>query len=115
MARQEKNTVEFPEWNPHRYTKAKIFDSIDNKIAFKAFRSSSSGFINNPIVREIIFSKDNYKCVQCGSSENLQIDHIMSVLNCFKNKLIYQCNTEENLQTLCNSCNASKPHESYGK
>lgn len=109
MARPERNTVDyFPKWNPQKYTMNRIINGMDKKISLKLFRSSSSGFIKNPKVRNIILEKCDNKCVLCGSINNLQIDHIKSVYSCFINNLIDFCNTEENLQILCIKCNTSK-------
>jgi hypothetical protein len=51
--------------------------------------------------RESIFHRDKEKCVVCGSSTNLHIDHIVPV---------GQGGTSENtnLRTLCEKCNCSK-------
>lgn len=109
MARPAKNTVDyFPQWKPTRKTINLIDESMDSKLAFKSFRNSSSVFIKKPEVRDIVFKKSNNKCAQCYSDENLQIDHIKSVLECFKKGLIYYCNQLINLQVLCSKCNTSK-------
>ena len=106
MARQGRNI--FPIWNPQKITLFKIFEGMDKKIAFKTFRYSSSGFIAKKIVRSIILEKFNYSCVLCNSIFKLEIDHIKSVIFCFQNNLIYECNIESNLQVLCKTCNSSK-------
>ena len=109
MARKERNSVDyFPVWELRRTMDARIFDNLDKKDSFKAFRQSSSSFISNPIVRKLIKLKSGNECVKCKNKENLQIDHILSVSYCFDNKLFYICNTYENLQILCSKCNASK-------
>lgn len=72
------------------------------KKAYKKYlRSEASNYIKRPAVREFILKRDGYKCVYCGSSENLQIDHIKSVYNGGENRI-------DNLQTLCKSCNTRK-------
>ena len=48
-----------------------------------------------------IYKQDNYKCVACGSLEDLVIDHIVPVA-------LGGRDNEENLQTLCYDCNKSK-------
>ncbi|MDR1938256.1 MAG: HNH endonuclease [Tannerellaceae bacterium] len=109
MARPNKIGADyFPECKPHFVTQSKL-GSSDDRIRFKAYRSISSGFISKKEVREIILKRDNYKCVVCGSMENLQIDHIISVYRAFKNRMsIDILNSKGNLQTLCKHCNASK-------
>ena len=97
----------FPLWRPPFKTEEKFYNK--NKLAYKALRYSSSGFIAKPQVRDFIFKKYTNKCVFCGSKDNLQIDHIISVYKAFLNKdLIGQLNTQQNLQLLCTSCNAGK-------
>jgi 5-methylcytosine-specific restriction endonuclease McrA len=95
-------------WNPHKILHFILNESIDRKKALKMFRSSSSSYISNNKIRNFIIKKFNGTCNYCKSTNNNQIDHIESVFKCFKNKDYYKCNTIENLQLLCNSCNASK-------
>jgi len=78
------------------------------KSAFQVFRQSSCAYIAKPKIREFIFNKYNHSCNYCGSTEYLQIDHIVSVYRCFHGDNIYKCNVPENLQLLCRSCNLSK-------
>ena len=57
-----------------------------------------------PIGKKVIArvkKRDNYKCVKCGSTENLTIDHIIAVYNGGTNKI-------GNLQTMCAKCNEQK-------
>jgi 5-methylcytosine-specific restriction enzyme A len=68
----------------------------------KFLRDRASNYTKRTQVREFIFKRDNYKCVLCGSGENLQVDHIISVYKGGQNRIC-------NLQTLCISCNAGKP------
>lgn len=51
--------------------------------------------------RQRIYERDEYRCVRCGSTEDLTLDHI-------KPRKHGGSNTEENLQTMCRSCNCSK-------
>ena len=49
---------------------------------------------------ENMFKRDNYACVICDSSEDLQVDHIVSVWACTLGKIsIAELNTSGNLQT----------------
>jgi len=109
MARTNKTGIDyFPVCNPHWITLERT-GNIDRKKKYSAYRNISSGFIARKDVREIILKEYDYKCVQCGSKEKLQIDHIISVYSFFKtNMSIDDLNAKDNLQVLCKSCNSSK-------
>lgn len=59
-------------------------------------------------VRPRILLRDSYRCVRCGSSERLEVDHILPIRHGGGNE-------DENLQTLCRRCNRKKwallPHQ----
>lgn len=57
-----------------------------------------------PILRKNILSRDSYQCLSCQSRQQLTIDHIIPIS---KGGLTQ----EENLQTLCRSCNAKKQRQ----
>lgn len=48
-----------------------------------------------------VWERDNFTCLKCGSRSKLQVDHIYPEVLGGELK-------EENLQTLCQSCNRSK-------
>ena len=52
-------------------------------------------------VRQSVWPRDGGKCVQCGSRENLEFDHIIP-------RSQGGSSTERNVQLLCESCNRSK-------
>lgn len=52
-------------------------------------------------VRFAIYARDNYRCVKCGDTEDLEIDHIYPISKGGKSDL-------DNLQTLCHNCNYQK-------
>ena len=54
-----------------------------------------------PAIRLRVFERDAWRCVQCGSVEDLTIDHIYPWS-------LGGSDTEGNLQTLCRPCNCSK-------
>ena len=109
MIQSKKQNIDyFPKWKPQMGTLG-MLSNISEKVRYKALRNSSSAFIKRMDVRSMIFSRDGYKCVICGSSDDLQIDHIHSVYSVIKGKFpIEKLNTIENLRTLCMHCNASK-------
>jgi len=100
--------MDLPKWKPSRKTVRVISDSLSDLEAYHAFRSSSSAFISRNDVRSIVFNKSGNRCVNCGTENDLQIDHVVSVYSLFKRKKINECNSIDNLQVLCASCNASK-------
>jgi len=68
---------------------------------YKKTRSRASNFTKNPLLRLFIFNRDGNHCLECGSTDLLTIDHIISVYRGGGNEY-------SNLQTLCNRCNAGK-------
>jgi 5-methylcytosine-specific restriction endonuclease McrA len=109
MARPIKSDeMHFPVWRPQFRTRMG-FESQDFKSRYNTLRSSSDGFISNKVVRDMIMRKCNYKCVECGSCNDLQIDHIVSVYLVAKGEYpVSILNTFDNLSVLCRKCNAKK-------
>lgn len=97
-------------WNPDESTMLKLINK-DYYIAFKAFRTSSQGYVRKKYVREFVKDKFNNSCAYCGDKNNLQIDHIKSVHECYKSGNIHHCNTINNLQLLCAKCNIKKSNK----
>ena len=65
---------------------------------------SLEGAAREPIpenVRLFVWQRDKGQCVQCGSRERLEFDHIIPVV-------AGGSNTERNIQLLCEPCNRSK-------
>lgn len=75
----------------------------------KYLRSCAGNYTKRKEVRKFILDRDGHKCVRCGSEENLEMDHIISVFAGWKRKIsLKTINSLDNLQTLCRSCNARK-------
>lgn len=55
-------------------------------------------------LRKIIFKRDNYQCVYCGTDQNLTLGHYISRYN-----KGHAC--EDNLQAECRSCNIKNGKE----
>ncbi len=51
--------------------------------------------------RKLVFIRDKYRCVKCGSNKNLEIHHIIPHAKGGSSRL-------ENLQLLCRDCNRMK-------
>jgi 5-methylcytosine-specific restriction endonuclease McrA len=52
-------------------------------------------------LRRFIHERDGYRCLRCGSPDDLTLDHIHPWV-------LGGANSAENLQTLCRTCNSSK-------
>lgn len=52
-------------------------------------------------LRNQVYERDGYKCVKCGSTNNLQLDHIIPFSKGGKTEF-------DNLETLCKPCNLKK-------
>jgi hypothetical protein len=52
-------------------------------------------------VKDRVWNRDGGKCIQCGSNENLEFDHIIPFSK-------GGANTYRNIQLLCEPCNRSK-------
>lgn len=50
-------------------------------------------------LRDQVLERDEFRCCQCGTTEDLTLDHIHPLSKCGSNEL-------DNLQTLCRSCNS---------
>ncbi|MGP9511110.1 HNH endonuclease [Psychrobacter sp. AOP5-GZ1-6] len=55
----------------------------------------------NPSLRIFVYERDEYRCTNCNSHKDLSIDHKLPVIR-------GGLNDEDNLHTLCRSCNSSK-------
>lgn len=52
-------------------------------------------------LREAVLKRDGYKCLKCGSTTDLEVDHVQPVALGGRTEM-------GNLQTLCESCNWNK-------
>lgn len=70
--------------------------------SWRAFDSAGAARRSIPrTLRAAIYARDGHRCVTCGATENLSLDHI------FPYSLGGE-DTKENLQTMCRSCNSRK-------
>ena len=59
-------------------------------------------------LRKAVRTRDGHQCVQCGSTEHLEVDHILNVARGGTHNL-------DNLQTLCADCHAAKTAKESGE
>ena len=59
-----------------------------------------------PLPREMVFMRDMYRCLACGSEADLTVDHIVPSQDGGSDAF-------SNLQTLCRGCNARKSDRTY--
>ncbi|TET43047.1 MAG: HNH endonuclease [Dehalococcoidia bacterium] len=85
----------------HELRKLPWSPQLEKRISYIKRRGLARNYTHQPEVRLAVFSRDHFQCQQCGSPEHLTVDHILSV---------YRGGTDDfdNLQTLCNPCNAGK-------
>jgi hypothetical protein len=72
-------------------------------ISEKKWREGHPELSNEPWrdLREMVFQRDGYRCVECGSTTDIECDHIESVRGGGMPRM-------DNLQTLCCRCNRRK-------
>lgn len=83
---------------------AAVPDFVDEAHLFAKLETKRQGSTRSPIpeaVRHAVWRRDEAACVQCGSREKLEFDHIIPVSR-------GGANTERNLQLLCEACNRAK-------
>lgn len=101
----------FPRCKPYQDTIRKL-SSGNFRIRYKALRNLSNNFIKRKDVREYIFSRKGRACYLCGGTDDLQIDHKISVYQGAMNQIPYYIiNSFENLMPICRKCNSGKKVE----
>ncbi len=80
-----------------------LLNALREEGHFSFYSESSKGKRRSlgRVVRRKVHERDAYRCVSCGSFENLTIDHIVPLAKGGSNE-------EENLQTMCRQCNMVK-------
>jgi 5-methylcytosine-specific restriction endonuclease McrA len=64
---------------------------------------AASRYISNP-VKEEVFARDGGQCVKCGSTRDLQFDHVIPHTR-------GGSRTAANIQLLCGDCNRAKSNK----
>jgi hypothetical protein len=78
--------------NPHR---------TDLRARTLALHRVSFGILGGIELRRAVFERDGGKCTECGSTFDLQYDHVIPVA-------LGGATTADNLELLCADCNRSK-------
>lgn len=79
--------------------RSRAYDKYRKTYDFR--RKEACAFTSNPEFKQYIFNRDGRKCVKCGSTKKLTLDHIIPVAKGGEDN-------ENNIQILCKSCNSSK-------
>ncbi len=77
-----------------------MWDNYRDEISYKGISYTKRQTISQAI-KDKVWNRDGGKCVQCGSNEKLEFDHIIPHSK-------GGANTYRNLQLLCEPCNRSK-------
>jgi|GEM_PF-5757048 len=72
---------------------------IENSISEE--RYNACRFTSREDIREKVFDLHGCKCLNCGATDNIALDHVKPIAKGGENKI-------DNLQPLCKSCNSSK-------
>ena len=90
------NRYPFEKWLMKEYLDGTLLGTTANERKRRALKKK---------VQELVWDRDGGKCVECGSRENLQFDHIIPHSRGGSDTL-------ENLQILCAKCNLTKGNRS---
>jgi len=76
-------------------------DPDQDKSKLKKFVRNINARIISQKVKDQVWTRDNGRCIKCGSTENLEFDHIILFTK-------GGSNTYRNIQLLCEKCNREK-------
>ena len=77
-------------------------EALDRKKStYEWRRKEANKYTVDPEIRSAVFEKHGEVCVECGSIDNITLDHIIPVVKGGEDSI-------ENLQPLCVSCNSKK-------
>lgn len=90
-----------PNWTKHQVINQRESKSIiPNPTHVHAHASTSANITGN--LRRDVFTRDGFKCLRCGLTDDLTVDHIFP-------RCIGGTNAITNLRTLCRPCNSARP------
>lgn len=97
VANRDKVRTRRRRWYWANHEKAK---TISRRASAKR-RARLAGAVLGLVDEEAIFKRHSYRCVYCGNTDNLTLDHVVPVA-------AGGSHSEENLVVACRSCNGSK-------
>lgn len=80
--------------------KVRLREPVYHIKSFRRFDPRSREPISKKL-RKAVYERDRYRCVECGATDHLSLDHIIPWS-------LGGEDTMENLQTMCRSCNSRK-------
>lgn len=111
--REQKRFAEMVKEEKEKIEKKRVEEDLQRKVRAKAMEElglidkESISSSREPIPQEVmdkVWNRDGGKCVQCGSQDNLEFDHIIPHSK-------GGANTYRNLQLLCQDCNRKKSNK----
>jgi len=91
----------------HPLNSNNLFKSFNRKpLSYKISNAKKRCRTIKQEIKDKVWNRDNGKCVQCSTNENLEFDHIIPFSKGGPN-------TYKNLQLLCQSCNRKKSNKIY--
>lgn len=88
--------------------KIAVNDGLIEKLGPKEYRLLHHTCVDQDVrlpirddVRRAVYERDHFRCVECGTTEDLSVDHIIAWS-------LGGLDDPSNFQTLCRPCNASK-------
>jgi 5-methylcytosine-specific restriction endonuclease McrA len=92
-------TVHQNEWRKNNLEKVKVIERVTRSKRRAAIRQAEGQFTCEEWL--LLLEHYNYRCLACGSSENLVPDHVIPISK-------HGRNTIDNIQPLCATCNKRK-------
>lgn len=86
-------------WRKNNIERAKVNERVTRSKRRAAIRQAEGQFTREEWI--LLLEQYNYRCLACGSAENLVPDHVIPISK-------HGSNTIDNIQPLCATCNKSK-------
>src|SRR5258708_37392886 len=100
LLNQQQAYLDQPEPEQQGYREQILDEIVEQYELYRQQKPGASRYIPDATRLEVL-ERDNYQCVQCGSTQYLELDHIIPLSRGGGSQ-------PNNLQVLCRSCNARK-------